>query len=778
MIKDIQIVVYTFLLACVFSNCTIENKPVSNMENQYHVIPKPTSLTPKEGQFTINETTKILLNVEQEALIKVANSLKDRIKKGSGLNLEIGQGSQGENAIIFQLDDAIPNEEGYTLSVTSNHIIVNAKSEVGAFYAIQTIRQLSPTAIESETMQKDVAWTIPAIEIKDSPRFPYRGMHLDVARHFFPTKTIKDFIDQLAYHKLNKFHWHLTEDQGWRIEIKKYPKLTEVGAYRKETLIGHYNDQPHQFDGKRYGGFYTQDEVKDIVQYAADRFITVIPEIELPGHSLAALAAYPELGCSEGPFEVGTKWGVFDQVYCPNETTFQFLQDVLTEVMDLFPSPYIHIGGDECPKTAWKESAFCQNLMKQEGLKDEHELQSYFIKRIEKFLNEKGRNIIGWDEILEGGLAPNATVMSWRGIEGGIEAAKSKHNVIMTPTSHCYFDYYQSDHPDEPLAIGGFLPLEKVYNYEPIPEELNETEAIYILGAQANLWTEYITTQEKLEYMAFPRLCALAEVVWSPKSDRKFEDFLLRISPHLKKLEVMGINAANHLYDLNASIQPKDGKVAVDLNALAKDAAIYYTLDGSEPSQNAMLYNAPIQVESNLQIIAQSFSEGQKKGRSWTQKFTMHKAAGKKITLHSKPHLKYSGGGEGSIINGVLGNNERYGDAEWFGYDGDDFEAVIDFDQAESLKEISFRFFKGEGQWIYLPPMIELFTSSNGVDFEKIKTYENIAGENKVVETQISLEDVSTQYLKIRVKNYGLIPEGAQGGGNKAWLFIDEIQVN
>ncbi len=409
-------------------------------------------------------------------------------------------------------------------------------------------------------------------------------MHLDVSRHMYPVEFIKKYIDALAMLKMNTFHWHLTDDQGWRIEIKKYPKLQEVAAYRKETLIGHYSNQPHQFDGKKYGGYYTQEEVKDIVAYAQKRFITVIPEIEMPGHSQAAIAAYPELGCSGEQVEVATKWGVFEDIYCPKEETFKFLENVLDEVVALFPSEYIHIGGDEAPKTQWKNSSESQALIKSEGLKDEHELQNYFITRMEKYLNSKGKQIIGWDEILEGGLAPNATVMSWRGTNGAVEAAKSGHNVVMTPTSHCYFDYYQSDNDDEPTAIGGYLPLEKVYGFNPIPEELNSEEAKYILGAQGNIWTEYMPTSEQAEYMAFPRILAMSEVVWTNAENKNYEDFVSRVENFHKRLDVLDINYANHLFEINGEMISVNSKSFYKLETLTEGKDIRYTLDGNEPT--------------------------------------------------------------------------------------------------------------------------------------------------------------------------------------------------
>ncbi len=531
-----------FFVAQLFTFFSCQNDSQQNLNvtaESLGLVPVPASLEIQKGRFKLSKSTTIQASGKAAS---IASYLNGHLQKFYGFALEITDKAGGKNAIVLQ--EIAKNNEGgkeaYSLQVNSKGISILGEP-AGLFYGIQTLIQLLP-------LEKSESLTIPAVQIDDRPRFGYRGMHLDVGRHFMPVAFVKKYIDQIARHKMNTFHWHLTEDQGWRIEIKKYPKLTEIGAWRKETVIGHNRDKPQKFDGKRSGGFYTQEEIKDIVAYAADRFITVIPEIEMPGHSLAALAAYPELGCTEGPFEVATKWGIFNDVYCPNEETFRFLEDVLTEVIALFPSPYIHIGGDECPKTRWEESAFCQQLIKKEGLKDEHELQSYFIQRIEKFLNSKGKQIIGWDEILEGGLAPNATVMSWRGIKGGIAAAKQHHNVIMTPTDYCYFDYYQSESKDtEPLAIGGFLPVEKVYSYEPIPEELTAAEAKYILGAQANVWTEYIPTPAQAEYMIFPRMCALAEVVWSPKEKRNWNSFTTRMQTHFKRLDAFHINYAKHL---------------------------------------------------------------------------------------------------------------------------------------------------------------------------------------------------------------------------------------
>ncbi|MBT8488411.1 MAG: beta-N-acetylhexosaminidase, partial [Gemmatimonadetes bacterium] len=427
------------------------------------------------------------------------------------------------------------------LEVTRDGVTIVGADHAGVFYGLQTLSQFMPPEAETGAVA-DGGVEIPAVTIVDEPRFSYRGMHLDVARHFFGPDFVKRYIDVLARYKINRFHWHLTEDQGWRIEIDAYPRLTEVAAWRDQTQIGH-GSEPFNGDGQRYGGYYTKDEIRDIVDYAESRFVTIIPEIEMPGHATAAIAAYPELSCHGEPVEVAMTWGVFEDIYCPTEETFEFLETVLAEVIELFPGEYVHIGGDEAPKTQWEESGFVQDLMVREGLREVEQVQGYFIRRIERFLNERGRRLIGWDEILEGGLAPNATVMSWRGTLGGIEASRMGHEVIMTPYSHLYFDYYQSeDREDEPFAIGGFLPLDTVYGYEPIPGPLRDRDAARIIGAQANVWTEYMKTPEHVEYMLLPRMLALSEVVWSAPEQKDYADFLRRLGWHLDRFEALGVN--------------------------------------------------------------------------------------------------------------------------------------------------------------------------------------------------------------------------------------------
>ena len=556
------------LIICLF--CTL-----SSFSQDSPIIPQPAELKMGQGSFIVTNKTSIV--TKGGGLDKSAKFLQAYLKKMYGLVLPIvTSGSNNGNIIIGYAKPEINNNiattsknssnpipGAYTVTISGNQVIIEGENEAGAFYGVQSLIQLFPFA-------KTNSLSIPQLWVKDQPRFAYRGMHLDVARHFFPVEFLKKYIDFIAMHKMNTFHWHLTEDQGWRIEIKKYPKLTSIGAYRNGTTIGRYPGTGNT--NTRYGGYYTQAQIKEIVKYASDRFVEVIPEIELPGHSSAAIAAYPELSCFpdsstkvpakiawNGPTkgkQVQQTWGVFEDVFAPTETTFKFLENVFDEVIQLFPSKYIHIGGDECPKEAWKKSAFCQQLIKEKGLKDEHGLQSYFIQRVEKYLNSKGKQIIGWDEILEGGLAPNATVMSWRGEEGGIEAAKQKHNVIMTPGGWMYFDHKQSKNEDS-VTIGGYTTIQKVYSYDPIPKALSAEDAKYVLGAQANVWTEYMTNTQKVEYQIFPRMSALSEVLWTPKEKKNWSNFEKRLINQFKRYDWLGINYSKAYFDpVNNSTEP------------------------------------------------------------------------------------------------------------------------------------------------------------------------------------------------------------------------------
>ena len=727
------------------------------------IIPVPLSQTIGNTTFTINNNTQLSYSSEFKS---VAEFLKAFIEEGSSIKLKA---TESEHKISFIKDGTIKNDEGYRLKITEQQIEIFSNNQKGAFYALQSLRQLLPTSFEDGTYTNNSV-TVKSLEIIDSPQFKYRGMHLDVGRHMYSVDFIKKYIDLMAMLKMNTFHWHLTEDQGWRIEIKKYPKLQEIAAYRKETLIGHYSSQPHQFDGKKYGGFYTQEQIKDIVAYAQARQVTIIPEIEMPGHSQAAIAAYPELGCTGKQVEVATKWGVFEEVYCPKESTFNFLEDVIDEVIDLFPGKYIHIGGDEAPKTRWKHCDHCQKLIKKEGLKDVHGLQSYFISRMEKYINSKGKQIIGWDEILEGGLAPNATVMSWRGISGAVQAAKDHHDVILTPGSHSYFDHYQSIDENEPLAIGGFLPLEKVYAFNPIPKELTEEESKYVLGAQGNVWTEYMKTLEKVEYMTFPRMVALSEVVWSDPKNKDYEGFKNRLIEYQKRLDVLKVNYANHLYELSGKLNSEGDSLLYSLKASSEDKFIRYTLDETTPKITSKLYTKPVPIQTTTTIRAASFDETKQLSSLFTETVEIHKAIGKKISLNIEPNAGYNAGGKKALINGVSGSEKRYGDKEWLGFWGDDVEITIDLGEKTIINSISTRFHNGNGQWIYAPKKIEIILDDTSYNYTLEKK------QDLLFNVYYKLK-ASSRYIRLKIFNYGVIPDGKQGAGNKAWTFIDEIMI-
>jgi hexosaminidase len=564
----------------------------NGQSGEINIIPRPQSIEKEAGSFTLTRETKIIIPSPIER--RNGELLNDYLQSRYGFRLQITDKYQAKDSILFAPRPAnhkdAPKPDEYGLIVRRGSIMVLGEKE-GRFYGLQSLIQLLPT-----TGSKSI--NIPAINISDSPRFQYRGMHLDVARHFMPVSFVKKYIDLLAQYKFNQFHWHLTDDQGWRIEIKKYPKLTEIGSKRPESHEGSYSTI-FKGDGRPVEGFYTQDEIRDVVAYAKARYINVIPEIELPGHASAALTAYPQFGCkADYKYKVQQTWGIFKEVFCPTDETFKFLEDVIDETIGLFPdSPYIHIGGDEVLKDFWKESPFVQELKKKENLKDEHEVQSYFVRRIEKFINSKGKKMIGWDEILEGGIAPNATIMSWRGIKGGIEAAKAKHDVIMTPTDFCYFDYGQGDPAFEPLNIGGYLPLEKVYSYDPIPKELSADEHKFILGAQANIWSEYLETPASVEYMAFPRMLALAEVVWSTPENKNFADFTRRMAANFLLLDKQNVNyRIPEPTGLKNMVVGGDGKATVELWP-AVGTKIYYTLDGATPDERSRVYDKPIAVE-------------------------------------------------------------------------------------------------------------------------------------------------------------------------------------
>ena len=759
-----------------------------------HIVPEPVSVEMGKGFFTFDKN--VLLVVPNKGSGLAATRLNEYLQKFYGFKLKIiHHPAAGHEIALFAEDNDTDENAGkpgsYKIFVSNNSIAIDAENRKGLFYAIQTLIQLLPSA--QKNVNTNIKLRIPEVVIGDHPRFAYRGMHLDVARHFFPPAVIKRYIDYLALHKFNTFHWHLTDDQGWRIEIKKYPRLTAVGGYRHGTITGRNPGTGN--DGKLYGGYYTQAEIKDIVSYAAGRYITIIPEIEMPGHSSAAIAAYPQLSCFPdeatqpgkgtawaGPRtgkQVQQAWGVFEDVFCPSDYTFHFLENVLDEVMQLFPSTYIHIGGDECPKSAWKRSAFCQQLMKEKGLKDEHALQSYFIRHIEKYLNSKGRQIIGWDEILEGGLAPNATVMSWRGEKGGIEAAQQHHPVVMTPEGFMYFNFSQSTHEDS-LTYGQYTPVEKVYGYEPLPASLQAAEAKYIMGAQGNVWSEYIDNPKRLEYMVFPRMSALGEVLWSPGEKRNWNNFENKLPYLFRRYEQWGAQYSKAFFELRPSILPSPSRDGVlwKLESNNKEGSIVY-VKGRE--QNAThVYASPVLVSASGELGAAMQGSDHKFLTPWLwQKFSFNKATGKKITLANPAMGNWTGSGAFTLVNSVITENKLSQSKEWLGFLGKDLDAVIDLGKTESISRIRLDVLKQENSWIYLPSMVEFFVSDDGVAFTPVGKVLPMANGDWPDERRIELKmQASARYIKVVATNYGLIPEGKPGAGTKAWLFADEIEVD
>jgi hexosaminidase len=643
----------------------------------------------------------------------------------------------------------------YKINISQNEIsIIGSKS--GVFYALETLKQLQQNK------------QLPACTIEDAPRFAYRGMHLDVARHFFSVAEVKRYIDYLAAFRFNTFHFHLTDDQGWRIEIKKYPKLTSVGGFRAGTIIGRYPGVGNT--NKRYGGFYTQNQIKEIVQYAESKYINVIPEIEMPGHAMAALASYPYLGCKKEGHQVQQTWGVFDDVFCAgNDSTFVFLENVLSEVLPLFNSKYIHIGGDECPKTSWKTCTDCQNRIKKNQLKDEHELQSYFIQRMEKFVNKKGKQIIGWDEILEGGLAPNATVMSWRGISGGIEAAKQNHNVIMTPGKPLYFDHSQSQNEDS-VTIGGLNTLEDVYNYEPIPKELNSQQAKLILGAQANVWTEYMTNFKKVEYQIFPRMVALSEVLWTNQKNKDFTRFESSLPNTLEKLKTQHTNYSTAYFDIIGTVQPTPNHTGVLWQLQTKS---------KEPiTINKNMWDTIWRYQKPELIKETSMMYAYNNKQHLQQAFAFNKATGKLVKAVEPASKRYAGNGAFTVVDGVQSLKGFAKAAEYLGYEGTN--AVFIVDAGNEIETVGFKVhtLHQPNNWIHGATNVTIYISNDDMRYEPILTTATRLGNSlQTILLETTNKIPATRYFKFEINNIGLIPAGYPGTGKKAWLFIDEIEI-
>ena len=727
----------------------------------------------------------LLIAVGAEAQLPII-PYPNKVETGKGFFKLTKSAASTAKLIVDPQTTVVASMEGYHLSVTPTAINITAKTKVGAFYGMQTLLQL-------EAQSKN----IPVLEIDDAPAFGYRGLMLDVGRHFMPVSFIKQLIDVMAMQKMNNLHLHLTEDQGWRIEIKKYPKLTRVGSVRGGTLIGKYPGKGNT--NAAYGGFYTQAQLKDLVAYAAAKHINIIPEIEMPGHASAAIAAYPELSCfpneptqltknmyatatenkikNQGGKIVQETWGVFDDVFAPSEYTFNFIENVLDEVMDIFPSSYIHIGGDECPKTAWKRSSFCQALMKEKGIADEHALQSYFIQRVEKYVNSKGRKIIGWDEILEGGLAPNATVMSWQGEEGGITAAKQHHDVIMTPQGTCYLNFYQSSDPRDSIAFGGFLPLEAVYNYNPVPAALTPQEATYIKGVQGNLWTEYIANKDLASFMLYPRAMAIAENGWT-KTKTGFDHFTNRVTMWQPLLKQKGLHFSDHLYNVQITSKPIAGGINVSIGGVGAANKIVYNTSGKLPSVQDQLYTGPITItgDANLQagvVVNNKITDVA------SASFSINIATGANlIQLTNAPKAPYNKSGNNGFINGIVANDSRFSDGEWLAWEGKDIDATLSFAAPTTISKISTRFYNSRGSWIHLPTSVEVLGSQDGKTYTRLGMLQNLDNSKEgAVTVSFEIKPTTVQYMKLVARPVTTIPAGFAGAGNPSWLFMDELIV-
>lgn len=747
-------------------------------QQKVSIIPQPVSLRLMEGNFVINSETGIRLDGDKKVLKPASAFLQSYIRGISDYDLQLKK--NGLNTINLKIiNNPVLGNEGYTLTVNNEGIQIAANARAGIIYGMQSLFQMLPQVQTNKELR------VPAMEVTDYPRFKWRGMHLDVGRHFFSAEMVKEYIDLIAAYKINTFHWHLVDDQGWRIEIKKYPALTAVGAWRVDQTDRPWDIRPQAMPGQEatYGGYYTQKQIKEIIAYAATRNVTIVPEIEMPGHVASAIAAYPMLSCSQKPQlpMTGGNYSGMAANYCAgNEEVFTFLEEVLTEVVDLFPSKYIHIGGDEVDKTSWKTCPRCQARMKTLGLKNENELQSYFITRMEKFLISKKKRMIGWDEILEGGLAPEATVMSWRGEAGGIEAAKMKHEVVMTPDNPLYFDHYQAGPEGEPLAFGGFNTLKKVYNYEPIPKELNEEQAKYVLGAQANIWTEQITTKEHLEYMLLPRMLALAEVVWSPAQAKNWNGFSERLKYHFKGFEQKGYRFSPGNYTVAINPVVNNGKLTAELSSDAIDGAIFYTLNGEQPTIGSSKYTGPIKIDATGVLKAVYAVNGTVMGLvPAKQAFVFHQATAKHVAYTNPVSPNYLANGPNSLTDGIRGTNavNKY----WHGFNGQDLIATIDLGAQTSIGSISLGCLQNYKDWIMMPRWVKFELSDDGITFRDPVTISSPVSAEEKTTLIYDFKGVFTQkkarFIRVTAKVLEALPKGHSGEGKPAWLFADEIMV-
>lgn len=747
------------------------------------IIPFPNSLEMHGGTFNATGATFYCTGIDDPLTLAAVEKFAGELSLASGMTSKVETGTSGEG-INFILDAGMP-EEAYRIDVKKSGVKVKASSLNGFIYALQTLRQMLPVEIYGHEPAEDKDWSLPCLTINDAPRFAYRGMHLDVSRHFFSTDEVKKYIDMMSIHKMNTLHWHLTDDQGWRIEIRKYPRLTEVGSVRKGTVIRKEWDR---YDGIPYGGYYTQEQIKDVIEYAAAQGITIIPEIDLPGHMLAALTAYPKLGCTGGPYEVWGRWGVADDVLCAgNEETMVFLENVLAEVAELFPSEYIHIGGDECPKVRWEKCPVCQAKIQELGLKDdgdfnaEHYLQSYVMERMEKFLATKGKKIIGWDEILEGTPGPDATVMSWRGSDGGIKASKMGHDVIMVPNSYFYFDYYQApDTENEPFGIGGYVPIEKVYSYDPYTEITEPEAREHILGIQANLWTEYIATNAHLEYMVLPRQAALSEVQWCQPAVKDWDRFLSSLSHEAAMYDIMGYNYAKTVFQIISKVSVNHDRNCVEVELSTQgDAPIRYTLDGSMPDHNSTLYTGPIGVTGGTTIKA-IVERDNMNTRLYSQTFCENAAMGRPVTLLTEPQGRYTFGAPDSFVDGLRGSRE-FGSGSWSGWYETPMGAVIDMGGETRYSSVALGTLVDKGNDIFPPVNVIVSTSGNGADFTEAGRIDIPVPSSKdadgIVDYTVSFPETSARYIRIEAETLKAKPSWHARGGAPGFLFVDEIIV-
>ena len=699
------------------------------------IIPKPQKTLVKDGFFNLGAHTNLKFDscfYNEAAFLKSTLPIKLNGKK---------------NSIILKYNKLLLKEE-YLLNISEKEIIIESSTGIGQVHAIQSLMQLIPIDYKKNILNIHIK----CIEIHDYPRFKWRGMLLDCCRHFMDKEFIKKYIDLLSYHKMNVLHWHLTEDQGWRIAIDKYPELTKNGAWRKEK------------DGTMYGGFYSKNDIKEIVEYAKNRHIEIVPEIELPGHCVAAISSYPYLSCTGDSIMVENDWGVFKDIYCAgNDSVYTFLENVLSEVIDLFPSEYIHIGGDEAPKYRWKECVKCQNKIKEEGLKDEHELQSYFIKRIEQFLNSKGKKIIGWDEIIEGGIAPSATIQSWRGTNGAILAARDKHNAIMSPTSHCYFDYDLD-------AIN----LEKVYSFEPIPKELNSIESEYIIGGECNMWTER-APQEKIDSKVFPRILAMSEVLWSSK-EKDYPNFYQRVQNHYPKLDALNVNYGYEKIPIKYTVKLKNNEFIVNIDKGTSDMELEYKVN----SDLWIKYKQPFKIKESAIIKTQETNTHRKTPASKELELNYHKGLGKKVKYKTQYNENYIGTGKNTLSNGIVGSENNFRDGQWQGFFGKNIDITIDLENVVTFSEIQTSFFQYHLSWIILPKSIEYLISTDGETFTSIFKKENQTSpmqEGKFKKKFLCNKKCSARYVRLIAANYGELPKNHPAAGSKSWLFIDEFII-